>query len=222
MTFEIIPFYDLVKAGRSVVFVPTRSLALDLQHRLIQAGVGAITPTSLSPIVQTFRQWGTDERLMPTGVLIAVVPTYTHGVRLRADRVVWVGATPELDDHGYTTYVQAMARADHTLHEYAQRHHYSEAEVFPQQQSDALDEDTQQRLQGFRVPSAKKVVEPRYRVVGTSNFDNEMVSEVWASDPLSESDAYEKAREMNSRAGSMSKYFYVSRPETYKLYKYEP
>lgn len=85
-----------------------------------------------------------------------------------------------------------------------------------------LNPDAEQRLQGFRVADEPAAAEPLYRVMRTSNHGDEMVDEIWSSLPMSKDAALARAIELNNGARDDTRYWYTARPETHKLYVFEP
>ena len=60
------------------------------------------------------------------------------------------------------------------------------------------------------------------KVVGVSNFDNESVSHILVRENLTQEEAEKLADEKNAEEGELSTYFYVVKPDDYKLYRWEP
>ena len=60
------------------------------------------------------------------------------------------------------------------------------------------------------------------KVVRTSNFDDEMYTEAVVAEGLTESEARDKAAQLNSTGGLMSPDYYVVKPDDYKPHEFEP
>lgn len=60
------------------------------------------------------------------------------------------------------------------------------------------------------------------KVIGTSNFDDELVSEFFVCSTPNKAMAQEIAEALNLFNGGEHKYFYKSVEDDHKLYKYEP
>ena len=60
------------------------------------------------------------------------------------------------------------------------------------------------------------------KVVRTSNFDDENYNEVVVAEGLTESEAKDKAAQLNSRGGLMSPDYYVVAPDNYTPRKFKP
>ena len=130
MSFEKPNLYDLLTKGRSLVFVPTRSLALRLAGKITFGGDNeAFVITPLQPLADILEELS--NRPVHKGVLITHPAAASHGFRVRVDRIVWVGnkGVPTRYDHDFALYQQAMARGDFWPDYTPAKWYYSEAEA---------------------------------------------------------------------------------------------
>lgn len=61
-----------------------------------------------------------------------------------------------------------------------------------------------------------------FRVVKGSSFDDAMVDEEWASEPLSRENAEVRCNVLNEKCGEHSRCYHTVRPENYTLYEFQP
>jgi len=60
------------------------------------------------------------------------------------------------------------------------------------------------------------------KVIGKSNFDNEMVNDILIKDDLANDVADNIAKDMNDKSHENSMYFYKAVADDYVLYEFEP
>lgn len=129
MNFEKPNFFDLLKQGRSIVFVQTRSMALDFRHslpRVTEQPTWIVSPMfTIKDVLQELTHTPAHR-----GILI-LYPMQAVGFRLRVDRIVWVGPVPiHSGATGFAEYQQAMARGDFPqFGETPAKSHYTEDEI---------------------------------------------------------------------------------------------
>lgn len=126
----------LVAKGRSVVFVADgrgstdeRDTKLYLEHlatKFRSTGIPVLQHEGVP--LQTLNAWNLGEQYKPNGVLLVQVPLFATGVRLRADRAVWVGRVPEETSYRYGIYSQSMSRCDSATR-MCDRFHYLSGEL---------------------------------------------------------------------------------------------
>lgn len=133
MTFEKPPFYELLGSGRSLVFVPTRSMALHVADTINGSGrikniAFHISP--LHPLEEALHEMAKPEmKFANLGVIVAHPAQANHGFRIQVDRIVWVGEFPHVSFARSAVYEQSMARGDFFPHYFPAKWHYTEEEV---------------------------------------------------------------------------------------------
>lgn len=60
------------------------------------------------------------------------------------------------------------------------------------------------------------------KIIGTSNFDRDSVSDILIAENVHEYWADKFVKMMNTKSGKYSTYFYQVKPDNYKLYEWEP
>ena len=133
MTFEKPRFYNLLSEGRSLVFVPTRSLALAVADTINNTGTiknVAFHISPLHPLEEALHEMAKPEmKFANLGVIVAHPAQANHGFRIQVDRLVWVGPIPKATFHSAAMYEQSMARGDFWPHYFPAKWHYTEQEA---------------------------------------------------------------------------------------------
>lgn len=114
---------DLIAWGRSLVFCPNSAEAKRVEAMCIRRGVPYVNSANGVNAHENYRVW--DRMTLKHGALIAVAPTFAHGVRVHAHRTIWIGRVPtshmrRLDDGClvadplFPLFIQAMHRVPET------------------------------------------------------------------------------------------------------------
>ncbi len=97
---------EAVVGGRSLIFVLThdeRTRVFKLCRRVNVKSINCIAEKQHLALALFHLQ------RQPTA-LIVQRPMLSHGVRVFADRVIWIGRLPENGDHDYADYIQSVRR----------------------------------------------------------------------------------------------------------------
>ncbi len=128
MKSELNALLATVAIGRSVVFAPNIRVAEKLASEIKATQVPVRRHLDEDVPLATLNDWNLGDRFKPKGVLMLVTPMFATGVRLRADRAVWVGRVPEETSYRYGIYSQSMSRCDSATR-MCDRFHYLSGEL---------------------------------------------------------------------------------------------
>lgn len=115
MNFERPSLIDMVRRGRSAVYVKSNKTIFDAIHDMLSGrGLHVLSVLPTSDVTIALDLWEEFPSYQINGIMLIRVPMLSHGCRYRADRMIWIGderPTP-VDRVNWPIYVQSMARGD--------------------------------------------------------------------------------------------------------------